>query len=285
MNVDYFLNMKSFFQNKEDARNMGHDFYLVRYKKGGIASYPIKSNLYVCSIGLQGYSKGNINLLPFSLKCQDICITLPGYILEQGDISDDFECLSIAMSETFLNSLGLSFDFQTFLAVQDKPVLELTEKQYASVLKYYDMVYSVLGSTNPYKQEIVKHLTCAFFYGLGYYFYENNSSKELTNEEMLMQQFIREVQIYYKQERKVLFYAKRLHLSSGYLSTIVKKVSGKTATEWIDNYVILEAKAMLKSRKMNIQQVSNELNFPSQSFFGKYFKRHTGMSPKEYKEK
>ena len=102
---------------------------------------------------------------------------------------------------------------------------------------------------------------------------------------MLMQQFIREVQIYYKQERKVLFYAKRLHLSSGYLSTIVKKVSGKTATEWIDNYVILEAKAMLKSRKMNIQQVSNELNFPSQSFFGKYFKRHTGMSPKEYKEK
>ena len=189
------------------------------------------------------------------------------------------------MSETFLNSLGLSFDFQTFLAVQDKPVLELTEKQYASVLKYYDMVYSVLGSTNPYKQEIVKHLTCAFFYGLGYYFYENNSSKELTNEEMLMQQFIREVQIYYKQERKVLFYAKRLHLSSGYLSTIVKKVSGKTATEWIDNYVILEAKAMLKSRKMNIQQVSNELNFPSQSFFGKYFKRHTGMSPKEYKEK
>lgn len=167
MNEGYFLNMKSFFQNKEDARNMGHDFYLVRYKKGGVASYPIKSNLYVCSIGLQGYSKGQINLLPFSLKSQSICVTLPGYILEQGDLSDDFECLSIAMSETFLNSLGLSFDFQTFLAVQDKPVLELTEKQYASVLKYYDMVYSVLGSTNPYKQEIVKHLTCAFFYGLG----------------------------------------------------------------------------------------------------------------------
>lgn len=285
MSAGCFLNMASFFQNKEGARNMGHDFYLVRYKKGGgVASYPIKSNLYVCSIGLQGYSEGQINLLPCSLKSQSICVTLPGYILEQGEISDDFECLSIAVSETFLNNLGLSFDFQTFLAIQDKPVLELTEKQYASVLKYYNMVYSVLGSTNPYKQEIVKHLTCAFFYGLGYYFYENNR-KELTHEEMLMQRFIREVQIYYKLERKVLFYARRLHLSSGYLSTVVKKVSGKTATEWIDNYVILEAKAMLKSRKMNVQQISNELNFPSQSFFGKYFKRHTGMSPKEYKEK
>lgn len=58
----------------------------------------------------------------------------------------------------------------------------------------------------------------------------------------------------------------------------------KSAAEWIDDYVILEAKALLRSTNLTIQQISYELNFPSQSFFGKYFKRLTGMSPKEYKE-
>lgn len=285
MKTNHFLDLKSFFQQKNEVRSIGGDFFVCEYRKGAIASYPIKSDMYVCSIGLQGYSKGQVNLLPFELVPQSLCITFPEYILEQGDISDDFRCLCIAISENFLSGLGLTYDFKTFLTIQDKPILKLTEKQFASVFKYYDMVYSVLGSTNPYKKEIVKHLTCAFFYGLGHYFFENNSNRELTNEEKLMQQFIKEVQLHYKQERKVLFYAERLHLSVGYLSTIVKKVSKRTATEWIDDYVILEAKALLKSRRMTIQQVSWELNFPSQSFFGKYFKRHTGVSPKEYKEK
>ena len=68
-------------------------------------------------------------------------------------------------------------------------------------------------------------------------------------------------------------------------STIIKRVSRKTAAEWIDDYVTLEAKALLKSTNLTIQQISDELNFPSQSFFGKYFKRITGLSPKEYREK
>lgn len=215
---------------------------------------------------------------------QSLCITIPGCILEQGDISSDFRCLCVVMSESFLGGLGLTYDFKTLLTIQDKPILELTEKQLASIFKYYDMAYSVLGSTNPYKTEIIKHLTCAFFYGLGHYFFENNSNRILSNDEKLMQQFIKEVQQHYKQKRKVIFYAEQLHISTGYLSTIVRKVSGRTATEWIDDYVILEAKALLKSGKTTIQQVSLELGFPSQSFFGKYFKRHTGVSPKEYRE-
>ncbi|KAA5414161.1 AraC family transcriptional regulator [Bacteroides cellulosilyticus] len=88
-----------------------------------------------------------------------------------------------------------------------------------------------------------------------------------------------------EKKEKVLYYADRLHLSAGYLSTIIKRVSGKTAAEWIDDYVTLEAKALLKSTNLTIQQISDELNFPSQSFFGKYFKRITGLSPKEYREK
>lgn len=92
------------------------------------------------------------------------------------------------------------------------------------------------------------------------------------------------IQKHYKTERSVNFYANKLFLTAKYLSKVVQENSGKTATNWIDDYVILEAKALLNSSKLTIQQISDELNFPSQSFFGKYFKRKVGMSPKEYRK-
>ncbi|WP_298650554.1 helix-turn-helix domain-containing protein [uncultured Proteiniphilum sp.] len=89
---------------------------------------------------------------------------------------------------------------------------------------------------------------------------------------------------HFKQHRGLDFYASKLCLTPKYMSTIIKQTSGKTAGDWIDDYILLEAKALLKSTNMTIQQISDELNFPSQSFFGKYFKRLTGVSPKEYRK-
>ena len=65
---------------------------------------------------------------------------------------------------------------------------------------------------------------------------------------------------------------------------VVKKVSGRTASDWIDEYVVLEAKQMLRTTTLTVQEVSRELNFANQSFFGKYFKKHVGMSPSEYRQ-
>jgi AraC-like DNA-binding protein len=88
---------------------------------------------------------------------------------------------------------------------------------------------------------------------------------------------------HYKRERKVGFYAEKLCITSKHLSQVVKEVSGRTASEIIEDYVITEIKALLISTNMTIQQISDYLNFPSQSVFGKYVKRITGVSPKRYK--
>jgi len=101
---------------------------------------------------------------------------------------------------------------------------------------------------------------------------------------LLLDNFLEVLQKHYKVERGVDFYADKLCLTPKYLSTVIRQTSGKTAGEWIDEYVMLEAKALLKSTKMTIQQISDELNFPSQSFFGKYFKRLEGVPPKVYRE-
>lgn len=73
-----------------------------------------------------------------------------------------------------------------------------------------------------------------------------------------------------------------LNITPKYFSVLIKKVSGKTAGEWIDEYVLLEARALLKSRQYTVQQVSDMLSFPNQSFFAKYFKAHTGLTPTQY---
>ena len=88
----------------------------------------------------------------------------------------------------------------------------------------------------------------------------------------------------YIKHRNIAFYADQLCVSPKYLSSVVHAVSGKYATDWINQYVILEAKAMLKSDRISIKDVSNKLHFANQSFFAKFFKQHTGYTPKEYKE-
>ena len=83
--------------------------------------------------------------------------------------------------------------------------------------------------------------------------------------------------------RSIAYYAKLLCISPKHLSATIKIMSGQTASEWIDNYVIIAAKAMLRSSSKTIQQISNDLNFSNQSFFGKFFKKYVGVSPTEYR--
>jgi AraC-like DNA-binding protein len=97
-------------------------------------------------------------------------------------------------------------------------------------------------------------------------------------------QFLQLAEQHFKQERQVGFYAKKLCLTPKYLSHIIKSATGKSANDWIDAYVLLEAKALLKSSKLSIQQIADELHFADQSIFGKYFKRLAGLSPKEYRQ-
>lgn len=278
------LNLRNEAQSNRQVLCVDDDFYIFDVTDNSLSNHPFKIDMYVCCICLQGESVGNINLSPYRLAHAKMSINISGQILEQEFISDDFRGICIFMSDKFISSLGLPYNFETYMLLQDMPVLDLKPGQLDAMLSYCTMVRRVIENGHPYRLDIIKHLTCAFFYGIGYYFHQLSKNKILSNDEALMNDFSKEVQQFYRKERKVLFYADRLHLSASYLSTVIKRVSGKTAAEWIDDYVVLEAKALLKSTKLTIQQISDELNFPSQSFFGKYFKRITGMSPKEYRE-
>lgn len=279
------LNWRSKLEGMENVNFLNDDYYIYRNEKVEPHTGPFKMDMTICGICLKGESKGRVDMIPFEIKAPAISIVLPGQIIEHEYCSDDFEGIYILMSERFNEGLNLPDRFSNFLSVRNKPVVSLTDKQLDAMLTYCKMVQNVIKVTdNPNRMEIIRHLTIAFFYGLGYYFYKLPDGVKETRSEVLMRNFLKQVQAFHKQERKVEFYADRLCLSPKYLSQTIKSCSGKTAGEWIDEYVALEAKALLRSTNMTIQQIGDELNFPSQSFFGKYFKRLTGMSPKAYRE-
>lgn len=267
-----------------EATNFMNDYFLFDSGMKLVAGRSFKITTYGFFLCLHGTGCGMIDLLPFQLRPGMLMVYVPGQLITYHSFSRDFRGTSLVMTRHFVDGLGLPYNFALAVGVRETPVLELKPGEIAAIQNYCDMVRGLLRERRPFQAETLNHLTCAYAYGLGSYLYQMAEMRKLSHEEMLMQRFLREVHIYYKRERKVLFYAKRLNLTSGYLSTLVRNISGKTASEWIDNFVLLEAKIMLKSTNLTIQQISNELNFPSQTFFGKYFKRLAGVSPKAYRE-
>ncbi|MFT3738688.1 MAG: helix-turn-helix domain-containing protein [Breznakibacter sp.] len=273
-------------KNAEGVDSIGNDFILFDkpYIKPAFDN-PFKVDMSVGIICIKGTSRGKVNLRPLTTTSPGFAIILPEQILEYEYMSEDFQVLIVIMSRRFTNGLNLEERLPLFLSIRNNPFLPLTNDELDVLVAYYSILQrAVRNKDNPYRMEVVKNLIKAFFYSTGYQYHKLLSDKKKSKNEKLVEEFLNTVQAHYKQERGVEFYADKLCLTPKYLSKLIKDNSGMSASDWIDNYVVLEAKALLKSTNMNIQQISDELNFPSQSFFGKYFKRHVGTSPKDYKK-
>lgn len=246
--------------------------------------HPFKTSDYSCCVCVEGSAKGSIGLMPCELRPSYMSINVPGQLLEQHCMSRDFRAVCICMSEGFVKGLGLSYNFHLNQMLKSHPVIQLLPSQMEAIMTYRKMVERLLTTDDhPFQHETLHHLTCAFFYGLGSYLYNMSKSITLSNEEDITRRFIDEVSVHFLKERKVNFYADRLNITHGYLSSTVKAVSGKTPLDWIEEYVAKEACALLRGSTLTVQQISQHLGFPSQSFFGKYFKRIIGCTPLEYR--
>lgn len=226
-----------------------------------------------------------IDLVQYTAESPAIIVTLPTQHVECVSISPNCEAMVLNMSERFIDMLNISSRTQVFMALRNNPVIQLDYNTVGAAEGYREIIAKSISHTNnPYRLEVVENFTRAFFYAGGFYFHELLGTRPTSFQNSITERFIELVRENYRQQRRVGFYADKLCITPKYLSKVIKQSSGQSAVEWIDSYVILEAKAMLKSSYKTIQQIAMELNFPNQSFFGKYFKRMTGISPKEYRE-
>ena len=129
---------------------------------------------------------------------------------------------------------------------------------------------------------------CSFsedFSGIGFTIYQimNRDNRKKNRAETIFTDFIALIEKNFRTERRVSWYGRQLCITPKYLSECIKQVSQRTPNEWIDNYVIMELRVQIKNSRKSIKQIAMDMNFPSQSFMGKYFKEHVGMSPTEYR--
>lgn len=175
----------------------------------------------------------------------------------------------------------------TYHYMKEAPLIHLNDQERQCVSEYYRLLKTKAAATdNPMRREIIVNILRAMIYDL-IYISQRRISQDNTpkgREDQLTELFIRQMENSFREHRDVAYYADKLCLTPKYLSQMVKKATGRTAGQWIDYRVILEAKTLLQATDMTVQQISQELNFPNQSFFGKYFKNLTGISPQKYRK-
>ena len=173
-----------------------------------------------------------------------------------------------------------------FLFSRNHPVMKLTEREGEIFHRYFYAIRErITDSTNHFRRELIRTLMLAMFYDLSnvIYSFRQQTNQRKSRADEIFAQFIKMVEANCKEERRVTWYAEQLGITPKYLSETVKHVSKRTPNEWIDNYVTLEIRVQLKTSTKNIKDIAKEMKFPNQSFLGKYFKEHVGMSPSDYR--
>ena len=258
-----------------------------------IFRFPSRLNALIIGVGTEGETSLTSNLQEFRLKKDSLFIFSPKHIL-QVQSNNRFKAHLIVIAPDFLKRINIDTKrmMPLFLQFSSLPCMELTHTESQSLRSFISMVEQELkGSETDFSSEIIGGLIAATIYKVGdiltHYLTEHPEvdSPIHNRAEEYFRQFTELLGEHYKHERSVGFYARQLCITPKYLTTLIKRISGKSVSEWIDNYVILEAKTLLKYSNMSVQEIAYYLNFPNQSFFGSYFKRNAGMSPSQYKAK
>lgn len=252
-------------------------------------TFPVQLDMNVCFLCLSGEIELSIDLNMYTLRCGDAAMVLTGSFLRLISISDNARSAFIAINSDFLKYVGSAKTvIEHVNRVKSMPVHHMENDEMKECLMIYSEIKKKLSDPDyRFKEEVAKSyiqiLLCNFFDRFEQQSDRADEPQPRSRKEELFRRFIKLVKDNYLDNRAITFYADKLCVSPKYLSSVVHAISGKYATDWINQYVILEAKSMLRMEETSIKDVSNHLHFANQSFFAKFFKKHTGYTPKEYK--
>lgn len=254
-----------------------------------IPQTPARMNFILMALCQQGTATYDIDTRQQTVKPGDLLFISEGHIVNNYQASSDFSCLCILVSTAYYHSFVQNVKNVSSLLLfsMNNPVVALTPREIEVYTNYYRVIgEKILDTKHHYQDELVKTWLLAMFYDMSNVIWrvDQNEKKAQSRADIVFSRFIRLLEEHYRTERRVNWYAKQLEITPKYLSEVVKEVSKRTPNDWIDHYVILEIRVLLKNSTKSIKEITEELNFPNQSFFGKYFKEHVGVSPLAYRK-
>ncbi|MEX8547093.1 MAG: helix-turn-helix domain-containing protein [Mucilaginibacter sp.] len=273
-------------------KSIGTDFFITEEKQLlALSEYPYRSEGYIIGICTRGSAKVEVNLQVYDARPDAVLLATPFHILRIFNSSEDFLCRFLVFSKAFLTEHNINSHFIetfSFFKTSSTPVIFL-EQQNGKVLgEIFSIIqHKLRREEHRFRTEICRSILVALLYEIAAVYEQQHViiKKKQTRKQELNMLFQNLVFHQYKKHRNVQYYADELCVSSKHLTESIKEVTGKTAGDWIDDAVVLEAKVLLRNHETSIARVAEEINFPDQSSFGKYFKKHTGFSPSEYRIK
>lgn len=250
--------------------------------------YKQSCRLQACIIAIctEGSIKASINLLDYEIRPNDLITLLPGTIIQFRERTEKVRLCFAGFSAHCVERINLMQSIgDAYSKLIEQPVVPLTEDVSGYLKDYFALLARASCNENfEIDPELVELSlqTILTSIRLIYHKYPRKDNNSNRKKEICLE-LIQSITEHYRSERRAQFYANQLGISLQHLSTTVKQVTGKSVLDTIAYIVIMDAKAKLKSTNMTIQEIAYSLNFPSASFFGKYFRRYVGMTPLEFR--
>lgn len=237
---------------------------------------------------LEGTARYFVDAAERTVEANDIIIISNNQRTGGGWLSPDCRGIGLILSYDFFHEIIKNIHEMSslFIFARMHPVYRLQPEEAARIQTYVSLIRQKMeDTTHRFRKETVQSLMATMIYDLSNALYRVQNSKECrnTSTEKVFAEFIKLVEANFREHRRLEWYGQQLCITPKYLYGAVKSVSNLTPTDWIDNYVTLEIKLMLKNSTKSIKEIASDLNFSSQSFLGKYFKDRVGLSPKEYR--
>ena len=261
-------------------------------KEGQIISTFNKCGIFYCQ---RGSVEVSLEGCHYHIKPGDVYIYIASTLVHLLHKSEDAEGIMVEVDFYYiLPIVNKVINVESQLFMRKNPCVSLSDEQCAHFEYLLNNLWDRINAEDCQKEnvqyqhlklELIKSMGQTICYEILNMYFTNQPLQPLQQgkKDVVFQNFMLSLFRFYRKERDVSFYARMQHITPRYFSAIIKEKTGDSALQWIVRMVITEAKQLLEESDLSIKEIADQLNFPTQSFFGKYFKQYVGVSPKEYR--
>ena len=286
-NTDFFVNADYFSDDFIIYHNTGKEFTYNKLVRTLFHNHSYKTTYTSFILCLSGFSEIEIDSVKYTIKQNTLLVMMPNQTVKYYEVSNDYKAYLIMISNKYFDTRDNFYKMASLLIpLKNHPCADLSLAETDLLKAYHVLLYKKISEqNNMFRNFTIQYLIQATFYEVCQLLLKHIEieKRNMPHKEEIFKRFLKMVETYHYKERDISFYAEKLCLTPKYLSSTIKEVSGKLAGDWIDNYVIIEAKALLISTNLTVQEICYELNFSTPSSFTRFFKRITAMSPRKFR--
>ena len=273
-----------------EGKSIDNDLILFEdITKVPLPNSPSRMKALFLALCTSGHAQYTVDTKMHEVSAGDVIIISEEQVVADYKLSDDCKGIALIMSYNFFQNIvsGIHELSPLFLFARTHPVFHLDDNQTKALENDIEHIKEKIADVgHRFRRELVVTMLKALIIDMSniIYQFQQVGDEMQTRAEVIFRDFIQAVEKNYRTERRVSWYAQQLCITSKYLSETVRIVSRRTPSDWIDSYVTRELRVMLRDSTMSIKQIADELNFANQSFMGKFFKEHVGMSPSKFRK-